>query len=286
MTKTWFITGGSKGIGFETAKLALLRGDQVISFSRTEGKLADLKPSYPDTLLVLPGNVKERKEVFGAVSQGAEAFGRIDIALSNAGFMSGGMIEETTEEEARNIMDVNFFGSLWTAQAVAPYMREQKDGHFIQVSSIGGFMAWMTSGLYSASKFAVEGLTEALAQELAPFGIRTTILEPGGYWTDLYKDLKNSPRLPVYRELHKEMDDFSKAQEGQATDSDPKLAGEAILKLAELSEPPLRLILSDSLFDPAIESMEERIRDWRKGEKISRSSEKLIPMPENYLEQK
>ncbi|MDT2674948.1 SDR family NAD(P)-dependent oxidoreductase [Enterococcus dongliensis] len=285
MTRTWFITGGSKGIGFETVKLVLENGDQVISFSRTEGKLSKLKTEYGSSLLICLGDIEERDMVVAAAAKGAEKFNGIDIALSNAGMMLGGMIEETTEEEARQIMNVNFFGSLWTAQAVSPFLRD-KSGRFIQMSSIGGIMSWMTSGLYSASKFAVEGLTEALAQELAPFGVHVTIVEPGGYWTDLYKKLHNSKRLPDYQELHQQMDAFAKEQEGQATDSDPILAAKTILKLAALPESPLRLILSDSLFDGVIEATENKIAGWKAEESLSRESEKLIPMPEGYLADK
>ncbi|MBM7710884.1 MULTISPECIES: SDR family NAD(P)-dependent oxidoreductase [Bacteria] len=283
MTRTWFITGGSKGIGFETAKIVLENGDQVISFSRTEGKLASLKEKYDQSLLICLGDIEQREAVFAAAAKGAETFKGIDIALSNAGMMLGGMVEETTEAEARKIMNVNFFGSLWTAQVVSPYLRK-KQGRFIQMSSIGGIMSWMTSGLYSASKFAIEGLTEALAQELAPFGVHVTIVEPGGYWTDLYKNLHSSERFSDYQELHQQMDDFSKEQEGQATDSDPALAATAIFKLAALPEPPLRLLLSDSLFDMVIEATENKITDWKKEESLSRASEKLIPMPKGYLD--
>lgn len=248
MSRTWFITGGSKGIGFETVKLVLENGDQIISFSRTEGKLSRLKTEYGSSLLICLGDIEERDMVVAAAAKGAEKFNGIDIALSNAGMMLGGMIEETTEEEARQIMNVNFFGSLWTAQAVSPFLRD-KSGRFIQMSSIGGIMSWMTSGLYSASKFAVEG-------------------------------------LPDYQELHQQMDAFAKEQEGQATDSDPILAAKTILKLAALPEPPLRLILSDSLFDGVIEATENKIAGWKAEESLSRESEKLIPMPEGYLADK
>lgn len=182
--KTWFITGASRGFGRVWAQAALERGDRVAMSARNPQALTELAEAYGDRALPLTLDVTDRQAVFAAVDQVVEYFGTLDVVVNNAGYGLFGMVEETTEQQARAQLETNFFGALWVTQAVLPVLRRQGSGHILQVSSIGGIAAFPTLGLYNASKWAVEGLSEALAAELAPLGVKVTILEPGPYGTD------------------------------------------------------------------------------------------------------
>jgi NAD(P)-dependent dehydrogenase (short-subunit alcohol dehydrogenase family) len=184
--RVWFITGASKGLGYAFTCAALKAGDKVVAVARTIDKLETLKDAYQETLLPLNLDVTDREAVFSTFKAAIEHFGRLDIVVNNAGIMTLGMIEELSEMEARQMMDTNFFGTLWVCQAVMPYLRAQRSGHIIQITSIGAIISGPMSGIYSASKFALEGMSEALAKEAEHFGVKLTMVEPGGYWTDLY----------------------------------------------------------------------------------------------------
>ncbi|WP_253947898.1 SDR family NAD(P)-dependent oxidoreductase [Paenibacillus ehimensis] len=203
--RVWFITGASKGLGFAYASAALEAGDQVVAVARTIGQLEKLKEQYQDALLFLNLDIRDREAVFATVKVAVEHVGHLDIVVNNAGIMTLGMVEELSETDARDLMETNFFGALWVCQAVIPYLRQQRSGHLIQISSIGGLISGPMSGLYSASKFALEGLSEALAQEAAHFGVKLTIVEPGGYWTDLYTTMRYSSPLDAYASLREEL---------------------------------------------------------------------------------
>jgi NAD(P)-dependent dehydrogenase (short-subunit alcohol dehydrogenase family) len=174
--RTWFITGASSGLGKAFAVAALERGDQVVAAARG---IARAGLDGGERLLTLPLDVTDRAAVFQAVDAAVQRFGHLDIVVNNAGTMAAGMVEEFTEEQARAQLEVNFFGALWVCQAVAPRLRAQRAGHLVQISSIAALGGFPTTGLYSASKFALEGLSEALAGELAPFGVKVSIVQPG-----------------------------------------------------------------------------------------------------------
>ncbi|HTW12443.1 MAG TPA: SDR family NAD(P)-dependent oxidoreductase, partial [Solirubrobacteraceae bacterium] len=174
--RTWFITGTSRGFGREWAIAALKRGDRVVGTARDPSTMDDLAAGYPDTFLALELDVNNRAAGFDAVSRAREHFGELDIVVNNAGYGHFGMIEELSEEEARAQIETNLFGALWITQAALPFMREQRRGHIVQVSSIGGITAFPTVGIYHASKWALEGFSQALAQEVAPFGIHVTLI--------------------------------------------------------------------------------------------------------------
>ncbi len=157
-----------------------------------------------------------------------------------------------------------------------PHLRDQRSGHIIQISSIGGVLSGPMTGVYSASKFALEGMSEALAQEAAHFGVKLTIVEPGGYWTNLYVNMNISQPLDVYNPLREEL---AQQQSGGSVDSDPRLAAEAILKLVNSENPPLRLILGSFVYDIAIQTVKDRIAVWEQWEEVSREAEKAIPAP-------
>ncbi|WP_103107466.1 SDR family oxidoreductase [Brevibacillus reuszeri] len=277
--RVWFITGASKGLGYAFTNAALEAGDQVVAVARTIGKLEKLQEQYKDSLLFLNLDIRDRDAVFATVKVATEHFGHLDIVVNNAGVMTLGMVEELSEADARDLMETNFFGALWVCQAVFPYLRKQRAGHLIQISSIGGILSGPMSGIYSASKFALEGLSEALAQEAAHFGVKLTIVEPGGYWTDLYTSMRYSTALTEYESLRELL---AKQYSEGSVDSDPILAAEALMKLVESENPPLRLILGSMLYDVARNTYRERIATWESWESVSRSAERGIPAPEGY----
>src|ERR1700743_1429290 len=184
MAKTIFITGASRGFGKLWAEALLQRGDNVVATARDISTLHDLVSKYGDNILTLPLDVTDRDADFASIARAKEHFGSIDVLINNAGYGLFGAIEETTEKEARDQMETNFFGLLWLSQAVLPIMREQGHGHIIQLSSVLGLISRPVLGLYAASKFAVEGLSESLAAEVKGFGISVSIIEPAGFDTD------------------------------------------------------------------------------------------------------
>src|ERR1700753_3738632 len=184
MSKTIFITGASRGFGKLWAEALLQRGDKVIATARNTDALADLADKYGDNILPLQLDVNDRNADFAAIAKAKEHFGSIDVLINNAGYGLFGTIEEMTEKDARDQMETNFFGLLWLSQAVLPLMREQGHGHIVQLSSVLGLISRPILGLYAASKFAVEGLSESLAAEVKDFGIKGSIIEPAGFDTD------------------------------------------------------------------------------------------------------
>src|ERR1700749_4774055 len=182
--KVWLITGTSRGFGRAWAIAALERGDKVAATARNTATLDDLADKYGDALLPIQLDVTDREADFAAVKQAHDHFGRLHIVVNNAGYGHFGFIEELTEAEARAQIETNVFGALWVTQAALPFLRAQRSGHIIQVSSIGGITAFQNVGIYHASKWALEGFSQALAQEVAPFGIHVTLIEPAAFDTD------------------------------------------------------------------------------------------------------
>lgn len=272
--RVWFITGASRGLGKAFASAALKIGDHVVAASRTIGK-----NSGDERILNIPLDVTDRKAVFEAVELAVQHFGRIDVLVNNAGTMSSGFVEEFTEEQARDQMETNFFGALWVSQAVMSVMREQRSGQIIQISSIGGLAGFSSTGLYSASKFALEGMSEALAMEASPFGVTVTIVQPGGYWTDLYAAMTMTDEIPEYSSLRTALaEQFADG----SIDSAPELAATAILELSESKEPPLRLLLGSMVYDLAFDVSQKRMDTWAAWEKTSRAAEHAIPAPDTH----
>lgn len=278
-TRVWFITGASSGLGYEFTKKVLESGDKVVGVARNIEKLNELKYQFEGMLLPLSLDVTDRSAVFTTVETAIKHFGRIDIVINNAGNMVLGMIEEFSEDEVRSQMETNFYGAIWICQAAMPYLRTQGSGHIIQISSIGGLITGPMSGIYSASKFALEGFSEALAQEAAHFGVKVSIVEPGGYWTNLYLKMSFTTQNKEYDSLREKL---AQQNSTESVDSDPKLAAEAIMKLVNSENPPLRLILGSLVYDLAVENAEKRISTWKEWESVSRSAEHGIPASEGY----
>jgi NAD(P)-dependent dehydrogenase (short-subunit alcohol dehydrogenase family) len=196
-SKVWFITGAGRGFGRLWATAALQRGDMVVATARDIKALEPLVKEFGNAVLPLQLDVTARDAVFIAVAQAQETFGRLDVVLSNAGYGHQGAVEEITETEARAQLDTTFFGTMWVAQAVLPIFRAQRSGHLVAVSSVLGVCAIPNFGLYCASKFAVEGLLDALSQEVAPHGVHVTLVEPAGYATDFNNPSSSKQSAPL-----------------------------------------------------------------------------------------
>src|SRR6202451_2515795 len=200
--KTWFITGTSRGFGREWAIAALERGDRVAATARNLASLDDLVAKHGDAILPIALDVTDRDADFAAVKRAHEHFGRLDIVVNNAGYGHFGMVEELSEAEIRAQLEANVLGALWITQAALPFLREQGSGHIIQVLSIGGISAFPRTGAYHASKWALEGLSQSLAQEVAGCGIKATLIEPAGFATDWAgPSARHAAQLGAYDEV-------------------------------------------------------------------------------------
>src|ERR1700712_1946728 len=263
MTKNWFITGTSRGFGREWTMAALERGDRVAATARNLDSLSDLADRYGDLLLPLQLDVTDREADFAAVARAHDVFGSLDVVVNNAGYGQFGLIEELSEKDARDQLETNVFGALWITQAALPYLRAQGSGHIIQVSSIGGITAFPLVGIYHASKWALEGFSQALAQEVAGFGIHVTLIEPGGFDTDWSGSSSvHSDELPAYAEAHKQVAEARKARRGAP--GDPSASAAVVLKLVDLDEPPLRIFFGTSPIHIAKADYAGRIETWEK----------------------
>ena len=266
MSKTWFITGASKGFGREWTEAALERGDKVAGTARKLDTLDDLVENYGDTFLPIQLDVTDRDDDFAAVQKAAEHFGELDVVINNAGYGHFGMIEELTEEEIRSQVETNLFGALWVTQAALPIMREQGSGHIIQVSSIGGISAFPTVGAYHASKWALEGFSQSLAQEVAGFGLNVTLIEPGGYSTDWSgPSATHSEENPAYADVR----EAAKNRLSASSPGDPTATREAILKVVDAEEPPLRIFFGDAPIEIATKDYESRLATWNEWQPVS-----------------
>ncbi|MEL1244831.1 SDR family oxidoreductase [Flavobacterium sp. DGU11] len=267
MSKTIFITGASRGFGRLWAEAFLKRGDKVIATARNIETLNELVAQYGDAVLPLQLDVNNRDESFAAVNKAAAHFGMLDVVINNAGYGLFGTIEEATEQEARDQIETNVFGLLWITQAALPIMRAQGHGHIIQVSSVLGVVTLPVLGIYNASKFAVEGLTETLASEVKDFGIKVTLVEPNGFATDWAgASAVQSQPISAY--------DGVKAafQEGMS-DTDifgqPEATTGAILKLTDAQNPPLRLFLGKVALPWVKQVYADRLATWEEWNEVA-----------------
>ena len=266
--KTWFITGTSKGFGREWAIAALNRGDRVAATARNTDTLKDLVEQYGDAILPIELDVNDRAADFAAVQQAYDKFGSLDIVINNAGYGQFGMIEELSEEDARAQIETNVFGALWVTQAALPFMREQGSGHILQVSSIGGISAFPNVGAYHASKWALEGFSQALAQEVEDFGIHVTLIEPGGFSTDWSgPSAKKSTDIAAYDPIRDKAAKLRSAR--QATPGDPSATRSALLKVIDAEKPPLRVFFGDAPLQIATKDYESRLANWREWQPVA-----------------
>jgi len=266
MSKTIFITGASRGFGKIWAEAFLKRGDQVAATARNVDSLKDLVAKYGKSILPIQLDVNNRADCFAAVKKATAHFGKIDVLINNAGYGLVGAIEEASEKEARDQIETNVFGVLWTTQAVLPVMRKQKSGHIIQVSSVLGVATLPVLGIYNASKFAVEGLSETLATEVKGFGIHVTIIEPNGYATDWFGS--SATRSAVMEEYEPVKQAF---QAGLSDDAFgvPEATVDAVLKLVDSSTPPLRLFLGKVALPWVKQVFQDRLATWEEWQEVA-----------------
>jgi NAD(P)-dependent dehydrogenase (short-subunit alcohol dehydrogenase family) len=269
--RVWLITGCSAGFGRELALAALATGDRVMATARQPGRLADLVAAGGERVRTAPLDVTDAEQVAGAVAQTLAEFGRVDVVVNNAGHGSVGAVEELDLADLRALMEVMFFGAVTVTKAVLPHLRAQGSGAIVQISSMGGQLSMPGFGAYCAAKFALEGLSEALAAEVAPFGIRVLIVEPGAFRTEFGgRRMHRSRTIEAYAAstgpTRAAVDGMDGTQPG-----DPRKAARAILEVLDSLEPPLRLALGNDAVDNLAAHHELLRADLTRWEKLSRS---------------
>lgn len=265
--RVWFITGTSQGFGRELVRAALQRGDSVVATSRNPQSVAAAFPYAADGLLALSMDLRDPAQIPSAVERAIACFGRIDILVNNAGYGVTGAVEEASEKEIAAVFETNVFGLLRVTRAVLPYMRKQRCGHIVNLSSIGGLTGLPGWGIYNSTKFAVEGLSEALADELAPLGIGVTIVEPGPFRTDFLGGslVKTANTLPDYQATAGKTRASAMERNGKQQ-GDPAAAADAIVQAVTLPHPPLHLLLGKFAYDrfnQKLEAMRHEMETWQ-----------------------
>ncbi len=246
MSKVWFVTGSSRGLGRQFVEAALSRGDKVAATARNSATLKDLVATYGDAVLPLDMDVTDRAAVFEGVRRAEEHFGRLDVVVNNAGYAPIGAVEELAEQQLRDVLETNVFGALRVVQAALPYLRRQGSGHIIQMSSMAGLFAAPLGGGYHASKWALEGLNDSLAQEVGEFGIKVTVVAPGGFAT---------------RRGGEKPDPLS--------DGDPAAAAQALLEIVDSANPPLRVFFGPQSYQIIQKVYADRLKTWADWQDLS-----------------
>jgi NADP-dependent 3-hydroxy acid dehydrogenase YdfG len=259
--RVWFITGASTGFGRLLAEATLRAGNKVVATARKPEQIANFGYHYADRCLVLPLDVTNQAQIDSAVEQALAKFGRVDVLVNNAGYGVAGAIEEVSETEFMPMFETNVFGLLQVTRAFLPHLRKQRSGHILNLSSIGGVVAGPGIGFYNATKFAVEGISEALAAELAPLGIRVTIIEPGPFRTDFLgrSGVLAATRIADYDSTAGNMRNYFAENDGKQR-GDPLRAVHTMMQVVESSEPPLRLLLGVS----ALQRLRGKLSNWEK----------------------
>jgi NAD(P)-dependent dehydrogenase (short-subunit alcohol dehydrogenase family) len=265
--KIWFITGISSGLGKALAQAVIEQGDFVIGTFRQEKQVADFNRLYQDKAFALLLDITNPADIARVVAYTTTQFGKVDVLVNNAGYGFAGAIEETSAAEARAVFDANFFGALALTQAFLPVLRRQKSGHIIQLSSHGGFKAFPGFGIYNASKFALEGFSEALALEVAPLGIRLTIVEPGPFRTNFAGGSFKTAEMTIedYSTTAGAFRQRMKAVDGHQ-EGDPVKAATTIIDITRMETPPLRLPLGKiaiASLTAKLESVQQDINTYR-----------------------
>jgi NAD(P)-dependent dehydrogenase (short-subunit alcohol dehydrogenase family) len=260
--QVWFITGASAGFGRALAEAVIARGSKVVVAARRRAALEDLASRAPDRVLALPLDVTDAAPRTAAVAHAIARFGRIDVLANIAGRGSLGAVEEFAPEQLRAQMELNFFAAAELTRAVLPQMRTQRSGHVLNLTSIGGLISIGGFGAYCASKFALEAWSEALADEVAGFGIAVTLVEPGNFRTEFAGDANMRPAqsLPDYRPVIAPIEDFLYGQDGRQP-GDPAKAAAAMIAVVEDQTPPRRLVLGADAYDVLDRTLAARAAD-------------------------
>ena len=274
LSRVWFITGCSTGFGRELAKAALKTGYRVVVTSRKTKDIEDILNTYPETAFGITLDVTKLSEIDSAVSKTIEKFGRIDVLVNNAGIGYFAALEESEEDEVRKMFEINFFGLAHVTKAILPVMRKQRNGHIVNISSMGGLAAFPGVGFYNATKFAVDGYSEALFKEVKPLGINVTIIAPGPFRTDWAGRSAKDSSIVIEDYAgtaianKNRMRGYSGKQPG-----DPVRAAEVIIKAVEVSEPPLRLLLGSLALQAGRNKLDELKKDFDTWEEVSLSAD-------------
>ncbi|MGL5872952.1 MAG: oxidoreductase [Xenococcaceae cyanobacterium] len=266
-SKVWLITGCSTGFGRSLAEAVLQSGNRVIATARHTEKLEDLVYRYPQQVCTLGLDVTKKDNIRSAISQAKDVYGRIDVLVNNAGYGSMGAIEEQSDEAIKRQFDTNLFGAINMMREVLPLMRSQRRGHILNISSVGGVVSMAGAGIYCSTKFALEAVSEALAQEVAPLGIKVTIVEPGAFRTDFGGRSLSTPEqtMPDYAETSGKMIQWVQDIDGKQP-GDPAKAAQAMIKVVASENPPLRLALGEDAvngIDQKLESMKAELDAWK-----------------------
>jgi NAD(P)-dependent dehydrogenase (short-subunit alcohol dehydrogenase family) len=278
--RVWFVTGTSSGFGNAVGTAVLEHGDRLAATARDRDSIAPLVDEFPDQAMALPLDVRDADAARDAIDEAVSRFGQIDVVLNNAGYGHVGAIEELTDAELRQQLDVNLLGVINVTRAALPHMRRQRSGHFVQMSSLNGVEGLVGGGYYTASKFAVEGLSETLAGEVAHLGIKVTIVEPGPHrtrfanaksaeWSEPMEDYEDSVGL-----ARKAIRDMDGNQPG-----DPVRAAEAIIEVVEAEQPPLRLPLGRMAVDNIRAKLNGQLDELEEWSELSATTDFPTPDP-------
>jgi NAD(P)-dependent dehydrogenase (short-subunit alcohol dehydrogenase family) len=281
MSKVWFVTGSSRGLGRSFVEAALSRGDKVAATARNTGSLDELVAAYGDAVLPLELDVIDKTAVFERVKRAKEHFGRLDVIVNNAGYAQIGAIEELTEQQLRDQFETNVFGAVWVIQAALPYLRAQGAGRIIQMSSIAGLVAMPLGGAYQVSKWALEALNETLAHEVADFGIKVTVIEPAGFATRSGKNpdpLANGHMAeanPIYDGIRQRLAGLM----GKQPAGDPAAAAQALLKIVDSDNPPPRVLFGQGFYPMLQQVYADRLKAWADSQDLSVAAHGKLDQP-------
>jgi NAD(P)-dependent dehydrogenase (short-subunit alcohol dehydrogenase family) len=274
MSRTWLITGASRGFGRRIAEAALEGGDDVVATARRPEQLDDLVTRYGGRIRAVALDVTDAAEASRAVNEAVKVFGRLDVVVNNAGYANSAPIEEMTEDDFRGQIETNLFGVVNVTRAALPVLRAQRSGVFVQFSSIGGRVGGTPGmGAYQTAKFAVEGFSEVLANEVAPFGVKVVIVEPGAFRTDWQgSSMQLHPVGPDYEETVGATNRYRQENDG-AQPGDPARAAKVIIDVVGAADPPRRLILGSDAVTSARKAAEIRAAETEKWADVSRSAD-------------
>lgn len=263
MSKVWFITGCSTGFGRELAKEVLANGNKAVVASRNTDDVQDIVADYPDTAIAVKLDVTKADEIKTSIDEAIAKFGQIDVLVNNAGIGYFGAIEESEEDEVRRMFEINFFGLAAVTKAVLPLMRKKRSGHIVNVASIGGLVGFPAVGFYNATKFAVDGYSEALSKETAHLGIKVTVVAPSGFRTDWAGRSANNSKTVIedYKESAEANKNNIRGYSGKQP-GDPVRAAKAIVKAIDSENPPLRLLLGAAALKGARNKLEQLKKDF------------------------
>lgn len=263
--RVWLITGCSSGFGRHLSEAALARGDKVLATARDVTKLQDLERTYGALVATARLDVTDTKSIRDAVAKAMTAFGRIDVVVNNAGYGLFGCVEEVSTDQIRKVFNTNVFGVIDVMQAVLPVLRAQGSGHILNIASNGGRFALPGLSIYHGTKFAVEGISESVAQELAPLGIKLTIVEPGGFDTDFEtRSLVDTAPMKEYTFVREFIQKFA----ANYIRSNPVAAARAMLDVVDMKDPPLRLALGINVTQHLVDKLSKDVEEYKKFDAI------------------